>query len=474
MKILFIIPPFGVTDIHRKIEVKIGFMPLIGIASLATVLKKRGYEVKVLDLQLYNYGLKELTDYIRNYSPNIIGFPLLTPLVPYVFELIKGIKSKSAGKIVLGGPHATILPEETLRDSGADFVVVGEGEYTLLELVKALEKDQKFDTVKGLLFKDNGKVVFTGKRELIKNLDELPIPSREFYEINRYIPYPNQYKKLPTTSMITARGCMYGKCAFCFESALPEHIYRRVSVNRAIEEIGYLKSEYGMKEITFWDDEFVMEKGWVEEFCESLIREKIDIKWSCYARAGLVTRSLLQKMASAGCWNIYYGLESGNQKLLNIMKKGQTLQQMRDAIKWTHEAGIEARGSFILGLPGETPDIALETIKFALSLDLDYGQFNLCTPYPGTILHKMCREYGNFSANSYDEYTCMKPIFLPVGYKNREQLLKMQKLAYRKIYFRLRYILKSIKRINSWSELKRHFKGLFFLIKMRVLKNRGV
>jgi magnesium-protoporphyrin IX monomethyl ester (oxidative) cyclase len=147
---------------------------------------------------------------------------------------------------------------------------------------------------------------------------------------------------------------------------------------------------------------------------------------------------------------------------------------MKEAIKWTHEAGIEARGSFILGLPGEIPEMALETIRFALSLDLDYVAFNLCTPYPGTILHEMCREYGNFSPNSYDEYTLMRPIFLPLGYEDTKELIKMQKLAYRKFYFRLGYLLKALRRINSWSELKRHFKGLVFLIKMRVVKNIGV
>jgi len=474
MKILFIIPPFGVRNIHGKIKVKIGFLPLIGIASLATVLKKGGYNVKVLDLQLYNYGLKELIDYVKDYSPDIIGFPLLTPLVPYVFELVKEIKRQFPVKVVLGGPHATILPEDTLGESGADYVVVGEGEYTLLDLVKELDKGQEPTRVKGLWYRDREKAVFTGKRELIRNLDELPIPSREFYEVKRYVPYPNQYRRLPTTSMVTSRGCLYGKCAFCLESVLSGHVYRRMSVAQAIEEIRYLQRDYGIREITFYDDEFVMERNWVEEFCDALKKEKIDIKWSCYARANMVTRPLLKKMASAGCWNIFYGLESGNQELLNIIKKGQKLQHMRDAIKWTREAGIEARGSFIFGLPGEIPEMALETIRFALSLDLDYGVFNLCTPYPGTILYEMCREYGNFSANSYDEYTCMKPIFLPVGYKNREQLLKMQKFGYRKFYFRLGYILKSIKRINSWSELKGHFKGLLFLIKMRALKNRGV
>ena len=218
-----------------------------------------------------------------------------------------------------------------------------------------------------------------------------------------------------------------------------------------------------------------MESKWVDEFCEKLKKEKFDLTWSCYAKVNYVNQDMLNKMASAGCWKIFYGLESGNQELLNNIKKGQTLQQIRDAVKWTQKAGIEVTASFMLGLPGETPEMARKTIDFAIYLDLDYAIFCLTTPYPGTALYEdFIKEGRQESKLDWGRYTCNLPIYLPEGYKNRKQLEDLHKEAYRRFYLRPGYFMRKLSRINSIEDIMRYIRGIKFLIKMKLLNSPGM
>ena len=205
--------------------------------------------------------------------------------------------------------------------------------------------------------------------------------------------------------------------------------------------------------------------NWTTDFFEALKREKIDIKWSCYGYFNYLNKEMLLKAKEAGCWNIFFGIEAGNQMLLDTIKKGFTLDKAREVIKWTKEAGIETRGSFILGLPNETPALAKETIDFAIELDVDYAQFTLNTPFPSTEMWKTGKEYGTINTN-FAEYSVHNPVFLPHGYKSKEELQDMQKLAYRKFYFRPSYIMKKILGIRSVTDIKKYAAGLKFLAGM--------
>jgi len=245
------------------------------------------------------------------------------------------------------------------------------------------------------------------------------------------------------------------------------HVFgRRIrypSPERAVEEIKHVIEKYGAREISFWDDMITANKEWLHKFCDLIIENKLDIVWSCYARVDSINPEILRKMKKAGCWNIFYGIEAGDQKLLDNINKGITLEQSRNAVKWTKEAGIEVRGSFMLCLPGETPELGRKTIRFAIELDPDYTQFSLTTPYPGTKLYEEARKYGRLDEN-FDRYDIWEPVFVPYGYKNEYEAKKIQKETFFKFYMRPKYILGRIKTIRSITDIIRYIKGLRFVL----------
>ncbi|HLD11224.1 MAG TPA: radical SAM protein [Candidatus Nanoarchaeia archaeon] len=464
MKIILIFPQCDLEDRYsNKVKIDRGYLPPLGLAYLGTVLEENNHSVKILDLQVNNLSLDEICEFVKEFKPDVVGISVLVNIYNKGIEIAKHLKDKLGVKIIIGGPHASCIPQKILKENDfVDFVIVGEGEYSFLELINSsFNKD-----IKGVYSRENGNLIFAGLREIIEDLDQIPIPRRDFFEMEKYIPLPNQYNILPITNMITGRGCGYGKCTFCFEAGRLGHKYRRISPQRAIEEIKYLIKEYKIKEISFWDDEFVIGNKWVNEFCDLLKSENIEIRWSCYARVNYVNQEILKKMASSGCWNIFYGLESGNQELLDKINKNITLEQSRNAVRWAQEAGIQVRGSFMLALPGETLEMANKTIDFALDLDLDYVQFLFTTPYPGTKLYDQCKEEGKIINENLNDYSVFKVVFLPKGYNSVDELIRIQKEAYRKFYFRPKYIIKHIKRVKNFNDIKKYWLGLKFAIGM--------
>jgi anaerobic magnesium-protoporphyrin IX monomethyl ester cyclase len=280
--------------------------------------------------------------------------------------------------------------------------------------------------------------------------------------MEKYLPLPNQYKRKPVIHMIVIRGCPYS-CAFCSNNAIFGRKIRSRSPESVVEEIEFVKKKYGAKEISFWDDMLTVNKNWIYRFCELLTENKTNVTWTCLARVDSVNKEMLAKMAKAGCWNIFYGFEAGSQMLLDNINKGITLDQIRNAVKWTKEARIEIRGSFMLALPGETPELAEKTIAFAKELNPDYAQFSITTPYPGTRLYDDAEKWGKLTKN-FSVYHGWDAVFIPYGYKNKKQILELEKKAVRSFYFRPAFIFNTIKNIRSWEDLKRYYKGLRFLL----------
>ena len=260
--------------------------------------------------------------------------------------------------------------------------------------------------------------------------------------------------------MITSRGCPYGRCAFCYQAGKVGQRYRRHSPERIVSEIKDLTKTYNIREIAFWDDNFVINHSWVKQFCNILIEEKLHITWSCYSRVDTVNKDILDILAKAGCWSIFYGLESGVQELLDIVDKGITLNQSLTAIKLTHEAGIETRGSFMLALPGENPKLAKKTIDFAIRLNLDSAQFLATYPEYGTKLYERAMLKGQFM-----KYRGMHGVtYVPEGYKDASEVKKMIKLAYIRFYLRSAFFLKYLKRIKNWKDFMKFFEGFKMIL----------
>jgi radical SAM superfamily enzyme YgiQ (UPF0313 family) len=466
MKVLLLFPPVTLKERYSK-DMKDdeeigGHLPPLGLLYLSAILKERGIDVKLIDATASALDESDILESIGKESPDIIGISTLTPTFQRIKEMAKKIKLEFPDTpIVMGGPHVSIFPSETLEENSyIDYIVFGEGEYTLLELVETLKGRGDFSKIKGLAYREEGVVKKNEARDIIKDLDSLPFPARDLLEMEKYSPLPNNYKQLPLTNMLVSRGCPF-HCSFCCK-AIVGRVYRIRSVENVIAEIKELREKYNIKEVAFWDDVFTVKRKWVLEFCDRLKEEGIDISWTCESRVNLVDLELLKKMKEAGCWNIFYGIESGDQQLLDNIDKGIKVEQIRNAVKWAKEAGLEIRGSFMLGLPGETPELARKTIQFAIDLDVDYAQFSVTTPFPGTKLYDDADKFGTLTRD-FDRYTEWNPVFIPHAYKNEEELEKIHREAYRRFYIRPSYFLKRISKINSLGELKRLYKGFNFL-----------
>lgn len=476
MEILLIYPPLSIQERYgnRRIGKSGGHLPPLGIAYISAYLRERGYTVGLIDALASDMTEEGICRYISLHRPWAVGLSALTSMFHRAVAIASVIKERFPDVLtIIGGQHATIMGEEVFRGTNPfDVLVSGEGEITVLELMKLYKgigydrdgflNSPLLEDVRGLIFKRGSSIIKTRPRPPIEDLDRLPFPARDLLPMDRYIPLPNQYKRLPVVHMVTTRGCPY-PCTFCSASAVFGKRVRQMSVNKVIDEIKHVIERYGAKEISFWDDTMTINKNWMMEFCNRILEERIDITWTCYGHVNTVTRELLFKMKEAGCFNIFYGYESGDQGLLDGIAKGITLDRIREVNEWTKEAGIEIRASFMLGLPGETPGLARKTIGFAIELEPDYAQFSLTTPYPGTTLWQEARRYGDLTTD-FSEYHGWSAVFVPDGYRDREELMAMEREAMRCFYFRPRYILNQFKKIRGPVDIARYIKGFRFTL----------
>ena len=480
--VLFIFPPSAVAERYGKEDMGDigGDMIPLGIASLAAYFRDKGFGVGVLDCPALRIDADEVFEIIKKKDPAIIGFSTATYTLPRVIEIAKKIRDKLPTKLtVFGGSHANVAGVETVNQYDFfDIISYGlDGEYIIHDIAKKYSEKNfnrnsfmhdfaMLESIKGIIFKKNNVVIQNPDRETIKNLDELPLPARDLFPLEKYMPLPNQYRKLPLTNMVVIRGCPY-VCTFCDQAGTQA---RRRSPSKVVEEIKDCAERYGIKEISFWDDTMSYHKKWMNEFLNLLIEANLNIVWSCYAAVNTVDKNLLQLMAKAGCWNIFYGFETGvNELSQNILtnRKNRNFEKMKQVAKWTREAGIESRGSFMIGMPGETPELAKQTVQNAIELDPDYAQFTIVTPYPGTKLQKEIKQgkWGKFIDEDFEKYNMWEVTWLPEGYKSVEELKNMKRYAFRKFYLRPSYIIKRILKIRSFEDIKRYFNGGMGLIK---------
>lgn len=467
MRVILIIPPS-----HSKRKIRRGLLPSLGIGSIAAVLEKEGCKVKIIDSQIMGYQIEDVINETIDFMPDLIGISAMTPTVESAYTLARFLKQKfSHIPIMLGGAHATCFPDEPLNIAKEiDIVVIGEGEYTVLDIVRRLKNGGSFDGVEGIYYRDkDGSIIKNPFRHSNVDLEELPFPARHLFPILQYIPEPYNYKRLPSTSIIASRGCTWAKCTFCCRSGALKREYRCQSPRKTIEEIRLLIDKHKIKDIIFYDDDLLSNKEWLLRFCDLLEDARFDITWSIRGRIGSTSYEVLKRVAEVGCWGIEYGFESGNQDLLDNIEKGITLQQSRQVAQWTKELGIETIGTFMLALPGETPKKGEETIKFAIELDCSYAAFIPTHPFQGTKLYEQCISQGKLVKPPYTErmlVTRYLPTvsYVPDGYKNPEEIEAIIKMAYRMFYLRLRYLYRHLRRIKNIEDIKRFWYGFKFLL----------
>lgn len=378
-KVLFLIPPFEHTDkVYGKINIK---YPHVGIAYLASMLKQNKISFKILDMNL-GYSDSHALEYAKTYKPDMICTTAYSYGYKRVYDLIDLIKPHYNGKIVIGGPHVSMTEKEALEKSYADFAVMGEGEYTLLELIQNLYETQDFGKIKGLIWRKKDEVVVNEKRPYIQDLDSLLFPAYEDFELEKYICHID--RRLP---IITSRGCPY-QCNYCCTRLSMGNKFRKRSPDNVVDEIEHwYKKGWFIFDIN--DDIFTLDRNRALKICDMIIERGLDIQFNFYVglRVDTVEESLLKTLKAAGCRFISYGCESGNDRVLKVIKKGIRVKDVVTAVNITRKVGINHKVNFIIGHPTETYKEAMDSIRIAKSLKCNIlGIYNLI-PYPGTEVY---------------------------------------------------------------------------------------
>ena len=447
-----------------------GFVQPIGLMTIYSYVKELGYDAEFFDSRLLGITPATLTKKLVDGRYDVVGIPVFTNTAADSFRTAKLVKDALPScTVVLGGVHVTSMPQRSLEECpSADFIVVGEGELTTAELLATLGTGKRaFDTIRGLAWRRDGEAVVNPGRDLIKDPNVLPHIRYQDVQMELYVPHPTQYLELPSFNVFTQRGCPY-KCTFCQAMVTMGAKVRFKSVDKVIEEIRILKDLWGARGIYFQDSAFTIRKDWVRELCDRLLSEHLGIQWACNLRVDNVTEDLLALMGRAGCWMCVYGVESGNQESLDLMKKGITLTQQRDAMTWTRKAGIQIMNNFILGVPGETEAMVERTIQYSLELGGQIALYWLPVPYPGTELWNTAREMGGLRADAdwsdfgtmdYKNLVYVNPLLGPDRASAQAKMLDLHSRAYRAFYSSPRTILRNVRTIRSPRHLHRFYKA---------------
>lgn len=374
------------------------------LAYSAALLIQSGFNVDFIDGVAEKISLETFWEKFKTKIGDIVVFEISTPSYPQDKQIIYEIKKLFPEvNLVLCGTHATVFPEEVLKETLCDFVLIGEYEFTILELVKKLEKKQDFKDVLGIGFKKNGEIKINPRRPLISNIDLLPYPARDITPIYEY----NDWfcLKKPNVALQATRGCTFG-CSFC---AWPKIMYggknyRKRQPEKIVDEIEYLMKNYKFQEYYFDDDTFNIDINHTKAFCNEIKKRKLHIVWSFMGHTGNLTKEILTLLKEAGCEGIKFGVETGDEKILQTLNKGTTIEKTKNVFKWCKELNIRTHAAFTLGLPGETKDTLKKSIDFLLELSPDTMQVSYTTPLPGTSLFQQASKMGWLKTLDFSKY----------------------------------------------------------------------
>jgi radical SAM superfamily enzyme YgiQ (UPF0313 family) len=422
-------------------------LPPLGLAYIAGALRAAGYErVRILDANVSRNPIAEINKAVAAEPPDIVGLSLTTPAFRISLEISRMLKMlKPATKIIFGGVHPTLFPRDVVSLESVDYVVFGEGERSAVELIQAVEKEREPENLKGVAFKRGSRVIVNAPRPLVENLDDLPMPAYDLLPIGRYS--NPQASHAPLGMMLTSRGCPF-QCIFCDNHVVLGKKFRANSAPRMIEEWRILVRGFGVREIMFKESDFTLDRGRVREFCELLMLEPKKVFWTCNGHVGNLDLALLRDMRRAGCRIIQYGVESGDQKILDTLKKGITVQQIIETFRLTRQAGIRTVANVMIGNPGDTRETIAQTIELTKHIKADYANIQFCTPFPGTELNNLAVK-NKWLLDDGDplrlrtDSCSMNATNIPIP-----EFRGMLKKAYRSFYFRPATIWRRVGSLN--------------------------
>ena len=451
MRVLLASPESGVWTSRKHIPLGLGY--------LAGVLRENGHQVGIYDAAIEDEPLETV---VRRGGYELLGITAVTPLIDDAWAMAK--RGKALGlTTVLGGPHLTLMPEESIgpEHPEVDYVIQGEADVSILEFVDALEGRRAMETVHGLYWRKNGEIVVNAPAGLIPNLDSIPYPAHDLFKITRYTNLQPLTDGLDTKAraytIMTSRGCPY-KCTYC-SKPITGDTWRPRSVDNVIGEWRWLVKDLRATEIGLTDDIWNLKLDRAKELCRRITAEGLNtVPWVTVhgMKVNHADAELFQLMKQAGCKRVGFGVESGDPTILrNVIKKSQSLDQVRNAFRWAKDAGLQTMGFFIFGMPQETEETMEKTIKFALELDPDLANFMLATPYPGTEMYDVIEKYGNIFANEWADYAIQsdKARFTMPGY-DPDMVVRKWKEAYRRFYlYRPKRVWQKVNKKSFWTDL---------------------
>jgi len=472
MKILLINPPRWNELVGKNpaiIENNRGFNPPLGLLYLGASIKKNlDCQLDILDTQPLKWKYSKLEEYLKNKDYDVIGISTMTFTLIDVFKTVCAIKKCNLrAKVVLGGPHVHLFPDETINLDGVDFLLMGESEFSFIDFLKYFNTPEFYDKISGLVYKnDEGKVI---KNDFypVDNLDEIPFPQRGLLGISAYNSLLS--KGNCATTIITSRGCSF-KCAFCDRPLSPITSFLRFrSAENVVEEISQCV-DLGIKDFLFYDDTFTVNKERTIEICQQIIKRKLRIRWDIRTRIDVVNDKVLKVLKMAGCVNVHYGVEAGNDRLLQVLNKGFTIKDVKNTFKITRSAGLETLAYFMIGLPSQTDSDIVDMMDLIKTLNPSYVHFTIFSPYPGTQLYALGLEQGIIKSDVWRDFSRnpMEGFQLPFWEENfdKDQLYERIVKCYKHFYLRPSYILSRLMRINSREELFKKIKAALSVIGM--------
>ena len=441
-------------------------MPPYGVAYVASILGKNGFKSILHDDNLYKFNDSKLKKLFRKYKGELraVGLTSVTTTFNQLSRVAQISKEELSDiPVIVGGPHARLLPDEIINIPAIDIVFTGEAELSILEYANRRVLSQ----IKGIYYKDNGNIQRNAPNICIENLDEIPLPAYDLFNISDYHSTKGIAKRHPASYVITSRGCPYN-CTFCSSKALNPTEGKRVryrSPENVLEEIDFLVKHHGVKELFFSDDMFTGNTNHLFGVCEGLINRKLNLTWVCMTHVSHITEEKLKVMKRAGCHQICYGVESGDSEIQKMINKIIDPEKVRTVVRMTQKVGIDVRCSFMFGNQCETPETMKRTIFFAKNLRPDFASFNIATPYPGTLFRSWAIENGYLKNRSYEAldsstYTLITPD-LPMG-----TVEKYVNKAFRSFYYSPHYIFKRLVGIRDIVELWRVAKSAYYAIKL--------
>lgn len=427
-----------------KIWTRAALIPL-GLSYIAAYLEKNGFG----DIQVIDYNAEP-----RAVLPkaDVVGITATTPLIKSAWKIAQKAKKQGAVTII-GGPHVSALPDESALLPQVDFVAVGEGEETMLELCQALERgDKELLKIKGVFFKKGKRVVRNPAREFIKDLDKLPFPARHLYNLRLYTStQPLISTRKPAVGIMTSRGCPFG-CSFCYKGTFGR-VWRSRSVENVLAEWEYLVKELKVREIALMDDGFNTDIDRAIKICREIKKKGLVVPWRAHngIRADRSPKELLLAMKESGCYMIAFGVESGVQRVLDMVGKNLQLRDVERAFANCRRLRILTMAFFMVGLPGEQREEIEKTIDYSLELDPDLAQFSVATPFPGTQIFELVRKDGEIKINDWDKYSQFDQRgYFDFGQMKASEVAGLAKSAYRRFYLRPKTIARLAKRRETW------------------------